>query len=192
MSSATVAGVYASALLELADERGSRAAVLEECTGIAETLRSDALLIEQVESPRLKQEDAKNLLRSIFAEQVQPELMNLLLVLVDRGRFAQVISICEEVVEISNAQNKIIDVHVQTAVELDAAGRTRIEPQLKKRFGENATVSYEVCSELIGGVRIVAGDYLVDASVSRRLTEVKECLLGSAIPPNVWEDVSAS
>ena len=47
---------------------------------------------------------------------------------------------------------------------------------LEKRFGRKLNVSVEVDASLIGGVRVVVGDEVLDTSVKARLEQMKVAL----------------
>jgi F-type H+-transporting ATPase subunit delta len=47
---------------------------------------------------------------------------------------------------------------------------------LEKRFGRKLNVSVEIDASLIGGVRVVVGDEVLDTSVKARLEQMKAAL----------------
>jgi F-type H+-transporting ATPase subunit delta len=47
---------------------------------------------------------------------------------------------------------------------------------LEKRFGRKLNVSVELQPELIGGIRVVVGDEVLDTSVKARLEQMKVAL----------------
>ena len=47
---------------------------------------------------------------------------------------------------------------------------------LEKRFGRKLNASVEVDPELIGGIRVVVGDEVLDTSVKARLEQMKVAL----------------
>lgn len=58
---------------------------------------------------------------------------------------------------------------VESATELGAAEKSRIESSLGKQYGEGLDFTYVTAPELLGGTRIRVGDDVWDGSVKSRL-----------------------
>ena len=58
---------------------------------------------------------------------------------------------------------------VESAVELNAASRTRIESNLNSQCGGGLSFTYQTNADLLGGVRIRVGNDVWDGSVQSRL-----------------------
>ena len=76
MAAGTVAGVYAQALLALAEERGSTMQVIEDCREALDGLSPE--LLAQLNDPRLGKVKAKDVLRGAFTGKLSKELVDLL------------------------------------------------------------------------------------------------------------------
>jgi F-type H+-transporting ATPase subunit delta len=60
-------------------------------------------------------------------------------------------------------------VTVESAVELDAATRTRVAEGLTGQYGPGLILQYKVTPDLLGGLRIRVGNDVFDGSVQGRL-----------------------
>lgn len=58
---------------------------------------------------------------------------------------------------------------VESAAELDAASRTRIEENLNSQYGGGLSFTYQTDADLLGGVKIRVGNDVWDGSVQSRL-----------------------
>lgn len=58
---------------------------------------------------------------------------------------------------------------VESAVEMDAAAKSRIESNLSEQYGGGLSFSYAITPELLGGTRIRVGNDVWDGSVKARL-----------------------
>jgi F-type H+-transporting ATPase subunit delta len=67
-----------------------------------------------------------------------------------------------------------IDVKIFSAVQLTVAQRTRIENKLEEIFGKEVSMIFRVDPSLIGGLRVLAGDAVLDNSIKTRLTDMKK------------------
>jgi len=65
---------------------------------------------------------------------------------------------------------------VYSAFALDGAALAELASTLEKRFGRKLNVAVELQPELIGGVRVVVGDEVLDTSVKARLEQMKVAL----------------
>ena len=59
----------------------------------------------------------------------------------------------------------------------EALLRADILVPLERRFGRKLTATVDIDPELIGGVRVVVGDEVLDTSVKARLERMKSALL---------------
>ena len=58
---------------------------------------------------------------------------------------------------------------VESAVELDEAGRSQVVAKLSAQYGADLQIEYKLNTALIGGLRIQVGDDVFDGSVDGRL-----------------------
>ena len=65
---------------------------------------------------------------------------------------------------------------VHSAFPLDAAALADLSGVLEKRFGRKLNLQVELQPELIGGIRVVVGDEVLDTSVKARLEQMKVAL----------------
>ena len=78
---------------------------------------------------------------------------------------------------LKNAQAGSSDATVYSAFALDGAALADLAATLEKRFGRKLNLKVELQSELIGGVRVVVGDEVLDTSVKARLEQMKVALV---------------
>jgi len=187
MTAATVPQVYASALLELADERDKRASVVEDCSTVAEVFARDPQLLAAIRSPVHGRGGSKELLRRCFDGRVADEVRDLLQLLVDRGRLEDATAILAEVEDTARRQAGEVAVESFSAVELDEQLRGQLEASLRRHCGEGVRVAYHVDAELKGGLTLRLGDVLVDGSVRRYLAVARARILQAPISRDLWE-----
>ena len=65
---------------------------------------------------------------------------------------------------------------IYSAFAIDAAALVDVAATLEKRFARKLNVSVELQPELIGGIRVVVGDEVLDTSVKARLEQMKVAL----------------
>ena len=77
---------------------------------------------------------------------------------------------------LKNAQSGSSDAVVYSAFPIDGAALAEVAATLEKRFGRKLNVTVELEPELIGGIRVVVGDEVLDTSVKARLEQMKVAL----------------
>jgi F-type H+-transporting ATPase subunit delta len=65
---------------------------------------------------------------------------------------------------------------VTTAIELTDGERHAIEQKLRRQFGEELEINYQVDPSIIGGVTVRIGDRFIDGSVATKLEAMRERL----------------
>jgi F-type H+-transporting ATPase subunit delta len=176
---ATVSGVYAQALLDVAIERGTRAVVVDGCRDLATALTADALAT--LDDPRVGKARAKEALRAVLASQPK-EIIDLLQMLVDRNRLAEAPVILAEVVRRAEAADGFVNVRVVSARPLS----DDLSQRLVAAVGGKAKIAVAVEPSLIGGATVRVGDRLVDASVKRQLREMHNRMITAPLSDALW------
>lgn len=176
---ATVPGVYAQSLLDVSSERGTRAAVVESCRELAGALAPSALAA--LDDPRVGKARAKDALRQALAAQPR-EVVDLLLLLVDRNRLAEAPAILKEAVKRAEAADGVVRIKVVSARPLS----DELSQRLVAAVGGKAEVAVAVEPALIGGATVRVGDRLVDASVKRQLREMHNRMINAPVSDALW------
>ena len=102
---------------------------------------------------------------------------NFLRAVIDNGRVSVLPEIASQFHVLKNAQSGSSDAIVYSAFALDSAALSDLATTLEKRFHKKLNLKVELQSELIGGVRVVVGDEVLDTSVKARLEQMKVALI---------------
>ena len=102
---------------------------------------------------------------------------NFLRTVIDNGRLSALPEIAAQFRALKNAQSGSSDAVVYSAFadRRRGAGRS-VAATLEKRFGRKLNVTVELEPDLIGGIRVVVGDEVLDTSVKARLEQMKVAL----------------
>ena len=99
-----------------------------------------------------------------------------LVTLLDNGRLSALPEIAQQFHALINAQSGVSDALVESAFPIDGAQLADVVATLERRFGRKLNATVEVKPELIGGIRVVVGDEVLDTSVAARLEQMKVAL----------------
>ncbi len=171
---ATIARPYAEALFKAstADLVGA-AAWLDELAAIA----SNAQLQQYAGNPSVTSKQTFDVISGVCKSKLPASAENFLRAVIDNGRLSVLPEIADQFRALKNAQSGSSDATVYSAFALDAAALADLSATLEKRFGKKLNLTVELQSDLIGGVRVVVGDEVLDTSVKARLEQMKIALV---------------
>ena len=106
-----------------------------------------------------------------------PVVVNFLRTVLDNGRLAALPLMAEQFQSLVQARQGVSEARIVSAFPVSDSQVADILGPLEKRFGRKLTAKVDVDPELIGGVRVVVGDEVLDTSVKARLERMKSALL---------------
>jgi len=138
----------------------------------------DAAFMALLESPRFHFEDKARLL-SERLENINPIALNLVLLLVTRGRLGIIGDIADGYQRRLDSYRGIEPAEVTTAVPLDDKDKAKLAEHLGVIVGKKVKLKCEVDPGLIGGIVARIGDKLLDGSTHSKLMALKRELVGT-------------
>jgi len=138
----------------------------------------DAAFMALLESPRFHFEDKARLL-SERLRGINPMALNLVLLLVTRGRLSIIGDIADGYQRLLDSYRGIEPAEVTTAVPLGDKDRVKLAEHLGAMVGKKVRLKCEVDPSLIGGVVARIGDKLLDGSTRNKLATLKRELVGA-------------
>jgi len=102
-----------------------------------------------------------------------PAVVNFLRLIAEKGRSGELPEIVEELDNLVAAENRVLDVELTTAHELNDEEFGRILGRIEAASGRKVQAERKVDPDLIGGIVLQAGSMRVDASVRGRLERLR-------------------
>jgi F-type H+-transporting ATPase subunit delta len=171
---ATIARPYAEALFKSA-ANGSMPNLADEIHSLA-AVAGNAQLRQYADDPKVSSEQVFDLIASVLKTPPSDPTRNLLRAMIDNGRLAALPDVAVQFQALVNQRSGVSDATVYSAYPIDAGQLADVVASLEKRFGRKLNASVVVEPELIGGVRVVVGDEVLDTSVKARLEQMKVAL----------------
>jgi F-type H+-transporting ATPase subunit delta len=171
----TIARPYAEAAFRLADASGR----LADWSGMLATLAavaSDARIRAAIGDPSLPAAKVAGLFISILAGKLTGEAENFVRVLADNGRLELLPEIRAQYESLRNEREGVIEAEVHSAFEMGAEQLADLVARLEKKTGKKVRARVSVDRELIGGVKIVLGDKVIDGSARAQLGALEASL----------------
>ncbi len=169
---------YARAVFEIALERGELDRWQSELPVVVSVV-GDPALVAVLESPRLRFDEKARILSEGLVG-ISPLVLNLVYLLIVRGRLSMIADIAEEYQRLLDAYHGIEPAEVISAVPLDAEEEKKLAGHLSAITGKKVVVKSEVDPGLIGGFVARVGGKLLDGSTRTRLEALKKELAGAA------------
>jgi F-type H+-transporting ATPase subunit delta len=171
----TIARPYAEAVFRLADGAANLAAWSAMLGAMAQVAR-DERVRGAISDPNQPPAKIAGLFISILAGKLDREAENLLRVLAENRRLDVLDEIRTQFDALKNEREGVIEAEIQSAFPLEDAQLAELVARLEKKTGRKVNARVSVDRGLIGGVRIVMGDKVIDASARAQLGALESAL----------------
>lgn len=170
---ATIARPYAEAAFKAAGANGK--AWGDQLAGLA-VVSANPQLRQFADNPKITANQVFDVVAGVSKLNLDNGVANLLRTVIENGRLAALPEIATQFHALVNAQSGVSDATVYSAFPIDDAQLKDVVASLEKRFGRKLAATVQVDPELIGGIRVVVGDEVLDTSVKARLERMKVAL----------------
>jgi F-type H+-transporting ATPase subunit delta len=172
---ATIARPYAEALDRSVS--GEQAlALIPQLQALAAVARHPDMQ-QLADNPKVDAKQVLGVLTGVLKTPLDAKVTNLLRTVVDNGRLAALPEIAVQFNALVKSRSGTSDATIESAFPIDGAQLPQVVAALEKRFGRKLNATVVVDPELIGGIRVVVGDEVLDTSVRSRLEKMKLALV---------------
>lgn len=173
----TIARPYAVAVFRLAKEKKALAQ-WSDMLSLAAAVAANPQMHALIEDPKLGSADLERMFLAVCGDKLDEAGSNLIKLLVEYGRLALLPEIASIYEGLKAQDEGTLEAEITTASKLTDAQVKKLKAKLEARFGKKVEAAVKVDPEIIGGIKIVIGDTVIDASVSGRLQELAYTLKG--------------
>jgi F-type H+-transporting ATPase subunit delta len=171
----TVARPYAEAAFRLADANGALAKWSAMIASLAQ-VSDDRRVQSAVADPALSDAQAAGVFISLLAGQLDGAGENFVRVLAENKRLDLLREIRVQFEALKNEREGVVEVGVFSAFELTQAQIADLAQRLEKKTGRKVRTTVQVDKDLIGGVKVVIGDKVIDGSARGQLSALENAL----------------
>ncbi len=171
---ATVARPYAEAVFRVA-QTGNMAAwstLIDELAQIG----ANTDVQDYARNPNVSEAHVADTFSALVKSPMTAEANNFIKMLIENGRVSLLPEIGAQFAVLKNAQEGAADAHITSAFDISAQQVADLVQTLEKKFGRKLNPTVTVDSSLIGGVRVVVGDEVLDTSVRAKLQQMNVAL----------------
>jgi F-type H+-transporting ATPase subunit delta len=168
-----IAQVYARSLFEVASERGVSDVVRDQIGLFADAMAGNRDLAVFFFSPYFSTIEKKDGLNRTV-EGADPVFENFLEALIERHRMPAIYRIRARYDKFWDEANRKLPVEVTTAVPLDDSTVQSIGERIGSQTGQSVQLSSNVDPEILGGIVLRVGNFILDASIRSRLNQLRK------------------
>jgi len=172
-----VAKKYSQALFELAVEEGKVVYFNKKLAEFWNIIDKNEELKDILYHPRVKPKDKKKILKKVFGEELPQTLYNFLFLLIDKRREHFFASILKKYKEMVNEDENIIEIEVISAIPLQEEYREKLKNKLNDLLDYEIILRTKEDPEIIGGLILRVGDYIIDGSIENELNSINEKIM---------------
>jgi F-type H+-transporting ATPase subunit delta len=169
---ATIARPYAEAAFRLALQRQALP-VWSEALGRLAQVAEDPQASALIGNPNVASSQVEDLFRSVGGKDA--EIGSFVRLLAENGRLTCLPEIAVQFHTMKQVEEGVREGVVHSAFPLDEKQLRDLKTQLEGRFGR-LQLSVQVDPTLIGGVKVIVGDQVLDTSVSGKLAAMRAAL----------------
>lgn len=175
--SKNIAGRYAKAFFQAADEEK----IFEECFGeltvFSNTIKENKDLREFLINPIFSRDDKKSVMEALIKKSgVGGLTANFLKLLIDKRRIDLIPEILDSYREIMDKKLGVLRVTVKTALPLSKELSDSLKEELEKKTKSTVEMSISEDPSLLGGVLVRIGNTYYDGSVKAQLNNIRNLL----------------
>jgi F-type H+-transporting ATPase subunit delta len=177
---ATAARRYAEAAFQVAQRDGTLEtwrAELDEASAVT----ADEQVERMLANPAVALETRLEMAQSIFGKVVSKPVLNLIGLMLRRGRIDQLPRVAAEFRRLDNARQGITLATATSAAPLSPDEVRALTARVEQLTGGRVELDLQVDPSLLGGLVVRVGDRLIDGSVRGRLERLRNQLVSGAL-----------
>jgi F-type H+-transporting ATPase subunit delta len=171
----TIARPYAEAAFRLADAQG-KLADWSAAIGNLAAVAADARVRAAIGDPNVPAAKVAGMFIAVLQGKLSGEAENFVRVLAENGRLEVLTEIRSQFEALKNEREGVVEAEVYSAFEMDQAQIADLVARLEKKFGRKVRAKVSVDKSLIGGVKVVIGDKVIDGSARAQLAALETAL----------------
>ncbi len=161
---------YGGGLFALASEEHIEETLLYETRALSELLTPEYLHL--LINPALPKEKRISMAGELLDGRVHQYISNFVKLMIERSLAGEIVSCFGEFERLYYEKFGIIKVRAESAVELSGEQKKKLAAKLEENTGKTVEIEYVIDKTLIGGMRLVFSDRLLDDSIKLKLSEI--------------------
>jgi F-type H+-transporting ATPase subunit delta len=174
MASADRIEAYAQAIFEIVEAEGFLSDTEEELFRFARAFEGNDELRTKLSDRTVPVAVRQSVIEDLLSHRALESTAAIVSLLIGAGRISDLPAIVDRFIEISAGHRAHEVAEVRSAVPLDAKQQERLASALSRATGKQVEVKVIVDEDVLGGIVARIGDTVIDGTVRRRLSQLKE------------------
>lgn len=163
---------YAEALFSLAQESNSVKEYSFHLQELYSLINENKGYTEYLSSPAMALSERLAAIDEAFADRMPEYIVSFVKLLCENGRITELGESIEEFFRLEMLASNLVNVTVYSSIPLDDAQKEKLCKKLEAKHKKAVKATYVEDKDLIGGIKIVMEDKVMDGSIRRQLKEV--------------------
>ncbi len=169
---------YSRALFEVANEAKELDSIENEIKNFQELFNTSNEVKNFIQNPTQSVNTQINFV-NLLSEKLgfSKNLKNFFLLLIEKRRIFFVRKITESFLKLCSKKRGEIKASLISSKELSSSELDEISKDLSKSMGSKIIFDYKVDSELIGGLKLQVGSFMIDTSIKNKLKKYEQLMI---------------
>lgn len=167
---------YADALVALGEATKAIPAIEQDLAAVLDLFGDNKDLRRFLSDPHIREDGKGIALEQILKDKLHPVLMRFILILQEQGGLASLPDIAREFFDRASRLRKRTTGELVSAVPLSEEKVAVIEEELGRILQKSVHLHVRVSADILGGVKVRVGDWILDGTVDRYFDSVRQIL----------------
>lgn len=177
MAEQRVAKRYAKALFNTALKLDILSSVSDDLTTVTTAIRNSDGFREFLHNPRTSDTNKLTIFEKTFGDKITATTLSFIKLLIKKRRDDEITGVKIAFDELRRNHEQVIRAIIESSSELDDKQKKAVVAKIEEATGKKLETEFAINPELIMGVKVTYGDYVLDGSVRGQLNRMKERLL---------------
>ncbi len=164
----TIARPYAVAAYKLGKEQKALTK-WSEMLGFATQVANDTQMQAYIQDPNVVASDLQATFLKVCGNKLNENAQNLIKLLIEYGRLSVLPAITDAFEALKAQDEGTLEANIIAASKPSATEVKDLVKRLEAKFGKKVEATVSIDPEIIGGIKIIVGDTVIDASVKNQL-----------------------
>ena len=165
---------YATAMFQLAQERGQLDAFMEQSQFICATLTGDEGALRVLTHPLIPANEKNDFVEKVYGIAIHPDLLGLMKLAIAKNREAFLLPALTKLVDMIKRHQNFTTARVVSAVPLGEAQLAKLTGILTAKLGKKVDITAIVDPAALAGVSVHVDGYFFDCTAKTTLKNMRE------------------
>ena len=169
---------YYRALFEVAQEASDLEKIENDIKNFASLMNNSLEIKNFIHNPTQSKENQNNVIK-LLAEKLNfsKNLKNFMFLLIEKRRIFFIAKIIDSFLKLCSQKRGEVKASLISSKELSEVEIENISKDLSSSMGSTIKFDYKVDKELIGGLKLQLGSYMIDTSIKNKLNKYEQKML---------------